>query len=61
LWDMDASFGHYINYSNVPNITPQASPCDVLDNSVIILTTSLPIAITIYLIHIGIVLIQFHY
>lgn len=33
LWDMDASFGHYINYSNVPNITPNASPCDVLDDS----------------------------
>jgi len=33
LWDMDASFGHYINYSNVPDISPSASPCDVLDNS----------------------------
>ncbi len=33
LWDMDASFGHYINYSNVPDITPNASPCDVLNNS----------------------------
>jgi|GEM_PF-308626 len=33
LWDMDASFGHYINYSNVPNTTPNASPCDVLNNS----------------------------
>ena len=33
LWDMDASFGHYINYSNVPDESPSASPCDVLDNS----------------------------
>lgn len=35
LWDMDASFGHYINYSNVPDTSPNASPCDVLDNTVI--------------------------
>jgi len=33
LWDMDASFGHYINYSTVPNTSADASPCDVLDNS----------------------------
>lgn len=33
LWDMDASFGHYINYSDVPDTSPNASPCDVLDNS----------------------------
>ncbi len=33
LWDMDASFGHYINYSGVPNTNPNASPCDVLNNS----------------------------
>jgi len=33
LWDMDASFGHYINYSGVPNTNFNASPCDVLDNS----------------------------
>jgi len=33
LWDMDASFGHYINYSYVPNTSPNASPCDVLNNS----------------------------
>lgn len=33
LWDMDASFGHYINYSDVPNTGPNASPCDVLNNS----------------------------
>jgi len=28
LWDMDATFGHYINYTNVPNTTPTADPCD---------------------------------
>tara|TARA_B100001964_G_scaffold171807_1_gene189099 strand:- start:828 stop:4154 length:3327 start_codon:yes stop_codon:yes gene_type:complete len=28
LWDMDATFGHYINYTNVPNTTPAADPCD---------------------------------
>lgn len=28
LWDMDASFGHYINYSGVPNTGPTADPCN---------------------------------
>ncbi|MBT6686885.1 MAG: T9SS type B sorting domain-containing protein [Bacteroidetes bacterium] len=28
LWDMDATFGHYINYTGVPNTTPSADPCD---------------------------------
>jgi len=28
LWDMDATFGHYINYTGVPNTTPAADPCD---------------------------------
>jgi hypothetical protein len=28
LWDMDASFGHYINYTGIPNTGPTASPCD---------------------------------
>ena len=28
LWDMDATFGHYINYTGVPNTTPTADPCD---------------------------------
>jgi len=28
LWDMDATFGHYINYTNIPNDSPQADPCD---------------------------------
>jgi hypothetical protein len=27
LWDMDATFGHYINYTNIPNINPNADPC----------------------------------
>ena len=29
LWDMDATFGHYINYTNIPNINANADPCDV--------------------------------
>ncbi len=29
LWDNDATFGHYINYTNIPNTTPQANPCNV--------------------------------
>jgi gliding motility-associated-like protein len=28
LWDMDASFGHYINFTGIPNTTPSADPCD---------------------------------
>ncbi len=28
LWDMDASFGHYINYTGIPNTNPDADPCD---------------------------------
>lgn len=27
LWDMDATFGHYINYTGIPNTTPNADPC----------------------------------
>lgn len=27
LWDMDATFGHYINYTGIPNSTPNADPC----------------------------------
>jgi gliding motility-associated-like protein len=27
LWDMDATFGHYINYTGVPNTGPAADPC----------------------------------
>ncbi|MEE2931192.1 MAG: CotH kinase family protein, partial [Bacteroidota bacterium] len=28
LWDMDATFDHYINYTNVPSTSPNADPCD---------------------------------
>lgn len=28
LWDMDASFGHYINYTGIPNTSPTADPCN---------------------------------
>jgi len=29
LWDLDATFGHYVNYTGIPDITPQADPCDI--------------------------------
>jgi len=29
LWDLDATFGFYINYSGVPTVGPTALPCDV--------------------------------
>ena len=29
LWDLDATFDYYINYSGVPNISPNARPCDL--------------------------------
>ncbi len=29
LWDMDASFGHYINYTQIPDPTANADPCNV--------------------------------
>lgn len=29
LWDMDATFGHYINYTGIPNINADADPCDI--------------------------------
>lgn len=29
LWDNDATFGHYINYTGIPDTTPYAEPCDV--------------------------------
>ena len=28
LWDMDATFNHYVNYTNIPSTTPSADPCD---------------------------------
>lgn len=30
LWDDDATFGHYINYTGIPDITATANPCDPL-------------------------------
>ncbi len=29
LWDLDATFDYYINYTGVPNISPNAQPCDI--------------------------------
>ncbi len=29
LWDLDATLDYYINYSGVPNISPNAKPCDI--------------------------------
>ena len=29
LWDLDATFGFYINYSGVPEVGPDAEPCDI--------------------------------
>lgn len=31
LWDEDATFGHYINYTGIPDDSPDADPCDPLD------------------------------
>ncbi|MFT5263515.1 MAG: hypothetical protein ACI8YQ_002258, partial [Polaribacter sp.] len=31
LWDMDATFGHYINYTGIPDVTAYADPCDPED------------------------------
>ncbi len=28
LWDLDATFGHYINFTGVPSTGPDADPCD---------------------------------
>ncbi len=28
LWDLDASFGHYINYTGIPDTGANADPCD---------------------------------
>ena len=28
LWDMDATFGHYINYTGIPDLTAGADPCN---------------------------------
>ena len=29
LWDMDAVFGHYINYTGIPDVSANADPCNV--------------------------------
>jgi gliding motility-associated-like protein len=29
LWDMDATFGHYVNYTGIPDQSPNADPCNV--------------------------------
>ena len=29
LWDMDASYGHYTNFSGIPDVTANALPCNV--------------------------------
>ncbi len=29
MWDLDATFDYYINYSGVPNTNPDAVPCDI--------------------------------
>jgi gliding motility-associated-like protein len=28
LWDMDATFGHYINYTGIPDVSANANPCN---------------------------------
>lgn len=28
LWDMDATFGHYVNYTGIPDTSPNADPCN---------------------------------
>ncbi len=33
LWDMDATFDYYINYTGVPNEGPTAEPCDIYEIS----------------------------
>jgi len=29
VWDLDATFDYYINYTGVPNTNPDADPCDI--------------------------------
>ena len=31
IWDLDATFDYYINYSGVPSTAPDADPCDIED------------------------------
>jgi len=34
LWDLDATFDYYINYTDIPNTKPDAKPCDLEEISV---------------------------
>lgn len=34
MWDNDATFDYYINYSGVPDISPNAKACDIEEISV---------------------------
>lgn len=34
LWDLDATFNHYINYTGIPDTSPDAEPCNVNDPGV---------------------------
>jgi hypothetical protein len=31
LWDNDATFGYYINYTGLPDTSPNAKPCDIYE------------------------------
>jgi hypothetical protein len=31
IWDLDATFDYYINYTNVPSTSTDADPCDIED------------------------------
>ncbi len=33
LWDLDATFDYYINYTGIPDVSPQASFCDIYEVS----------------------------
>ncbi|MDA9564269.1 CotH kinase family protein, partial [Flavobacteriales bacterium] len=33
LWDMDAIYGHYINFTNIPDESMQADPCNIETSS----------------------------
>ncbi len=34
VWDLDATFDYYINYTNIPNTGSDAQPCDIEDISI---------------------------
>ena len=33
LWDLDATFDYYINYTGIPDESPNATPCDIIEIS----------------------------